>query len=323
MNVTYVSNEAYSQYLGAGLYSLYDNNKDEKQLNVYIISIGMQKASLKKLKATAKLFNREVNIIDFNNIKDKLGEKIKTGRFDSSIMGRVFLGELLPEKVKKVIYLDCDTIVLGSLRKLWQLALYSNIMAAVPEPTVSADIKKAAGLYRDYLYYNSGVLLINLELWRRENIKEKVLAYHKSISRACFFNDQDALNGVLAYRIKLLPPKYNFFSNYKYWNYKELVKATPKYEIITRKEYEASKVHPVILHFAGDERPWNKGCLNYYRRAYDKYAKLSMWEDKRASGKRVYMFLYHLMNLSTMFCPCLRHRLSAEYLKHIKSGKRY
>ena len=78
MNVTYVSNEAYSQYLGAGLYSLYDNNKDEKQLNVYIISIGMQKASLKKLKATAKLFNREVNIIDFNNIKDKLGEKIKT-----------------------------------------------------------------------------------------------------------------------------------------------------------------------------------------------------------------------------------------------------
>ena len=134
MEAAYVSNEAYARYLGAALYSLYDNNKDEKELNVHVVSIGMQYTSLKRLKETAKIFKRKINIINFDDIKYKLGNSSDTGRFDYSIMGRLFLGELLPESVKKVIYLDCDTIVLGSLKKLWRLALYSNIMAAVPEP---------------------------------------------------------------------------------------------------------------------------------------------------------------------------------------------
>ena len=320
MEAAYVSNEVYARYLGAALYSLYDNNKDEKELNVHVVSIGMQYTSLKRLKETAKIFKRKINIINFDDIKYKLGKSSDTGRFDYSIMGRLFLGELLPESVKKVIYLDCDTIVLGSLKKLWRLALYSNIMAAVPEPTVNKSIKEKAGLYKDGLYYNSGVLLINLSLWRKENIKDKLLAYHQSIRSKCLFGDQDALNGVLAYRIKLLPPKYNFFSNYKYWSYKELVKNTPEYGIITKEEYKIAAKHPVIIHFAGDERPWNKGCLNYYKKAYDKYAALSVWEDKRVSGKRIYMFFYHLMNLSTVFVPSLRHRISRMYLENI--GKR-
>ena len=102
--------------------------------------------------------------------------------------------------------------------------------------------------------------------------------------------------------------------------YKELVKNTPEYGIITKEEYKLAAKHPVIIHFAGDERPWNKGCLNYYKKAYDKYAALSVWEDKRVSGKRIYMFFYHLMNLSTVFIPSLRRRISRMYLENI--GKR-
>lgn len=322
MNIVYVSNEAYAGYLGVSLYSLFENNKKEKELDIYIISTGIGRTSRERLYASANIFNRKIHIIDFSDIRERFDYKIDTGKFDISAMGRLFIGELLPKEVERVLYLDCDTVILRSLGKLWRRKLHGKVLAAAAEPTVSEEMKKDIGIGASWKYFNSGVLLIDLNRWRRENIKNKILAYFETISRKSIFADQDAINGALAGRIALIPPEYNFFSNYKYWKYEDLIAISPYYKTVSRKRYEAAKNHPAIIHFAGDERPWNKGCLNYYKKAYDKYKALSPWKgDSYIGGKRAYMFAYHMMNLMTLICPNMRKMISEKYLEEQKRKK--
>lgn len=323
MNIVYVSNEAYAGYLGVSLYSLYESNKEEKDLEVYIISTGIRRASRERLFATAKIFKRSLHLIDFSDIRERFEEGESAGKFDISAMGRLFVGELLPAHVKRLIYLDCDTIILRPLGRLWKKSLRGNLLAAAPEPTVSEEMRQDIGIGRNWVYFNSGVLLIDLERWRREGIKNRILRYYENIRAKSVFADQDAINGALAGRIGMLPPEYNFFSNYKYWRYEGLVRISPYYRLVPRHRYECAKLHPAIIHFAGEERPWNKGCMNYYKRAYDKYKALSLWKgEPEVGGKRIFMLAYHVMNRMTLLFPGLRQRISRMYLEEQKKKRR-
>ncbi|MDO4787542.1 MAG: glycosyltransferase family 8 protein [Johnsonella sp.] len=323
MNIVYVSNEAYAGYLGVSLYSLYESNKEEENLEVYIISTGIGKNSRERLFSTAKIFKRKLHIIDFSDIRERFKKSGDGGKFDISAMGRLFAGELLPQKIKRLIYLDCDTIVLRPLKRLWKKDLRGNLLAAVLEPTVSEEMREDIGLGRNWKYFNSGVLLIDMERWRREGIKDRILAYYENIRARSIFADQDAINGALAGRIAVLSPEYNFFSNYKYWKYEELLRISPYYRIISKQRYESARSHPVIIHFAGEERPWNKGCMNYYKRAYDKYKERSLWKgEPDVGGKRLFMLAYHVMNRMTLLFPDLRKWISKKYLEEQKKKRK-
>ena len=69
MNIVYVANEAYVSILGTSLYSLYENNKDEDVLDVYLIQTGISEKSIKLLESLADSFARNIIIINFEDIK--------------------------------------------------------------------------------------------------------------------------------------------------------------------------------------------------------------------------------------------------------------
>lgn len=305
MNIVYVANEAFAPYLGASLASLYERNKRVKNIRVFLISTGMSEGSLDQLEKMAQGYGRSLEVLYFNRLRERVGFSVDTGRFDISIMGRLFVGELLPREIKRVLYLDCDTVVLHSLDRLYQKDLKGKVLGAVPEPTIPVRVRYEIRLDPEAVYYNSGVLLIDLEKWRRDGIGERILAYYKSISPAALFGDQDAMNGALRWDIQPLAPKYNFFSNYKYFSYGAL-KKSGLYPC-SKQAFLQAKRHPVIVHFAGDERPWNRGSWNPYRRAYFFFkAKTPFAREPLVKGKELYMGVYHLLNLLTAVCPWIR-----------------
>ena len=316
MNIVYVSNENYVRHLAVSVVSLLENNEAEEEIKIYVISTGISELSKTKLNKLVHSYQREIEILNLADLKDRFDYPIDTGKFVISIMGRLFVGELLPEEVERVLYLDCDTVVCKNLHKLYTMDLDGKILGAAMEPTINPEIREDAGIAMDAPYFNSGVLLIDLKKWRQKNARNRVLYYHETIERRSLFSDQDAINGALRWEIKIIDPQYNFFSNYRYWKYEELVKMSKVYRLIPKKMYERAMKHPSIVHFAGDERPWLVGNRNYYRKVYQKYKKLTPWADRKdIPGKRMYMYAYHGMNVLTLISPWARRQISTWYIQ--------
>ncbi len=321
MNIVYVSNDAYAQHLGVSLCSLYDSNEDEEQLQVFVLDTGISADSRKKLRSVAKSFGRQLTFCPLGDLKSRIDAD--TGRFDLSTMGRLFVGELLPGTVDRVLYLDCDTVVLRSLKGLWETELRGAVMAAVQEPTIYDEVKQYLGMSRGDPYYNAGVLLIDLERWRREGLRDQVLSYYAGIADLCLFNDQDALNGLLKGRIRDISPRYNFFTNYRYFRYETLCRMQPAYRKIRKEAFLRAKRTPSVIHYAGDERPWKAGSLNYYGKAYELYLSMTPWRGApKEKGSELMLLAYHGMDLMTLVCPAARAFVSKAYIRKCIAERR-
>ena len=130
------------------------------------------------------------------------------------------------------------------------------------EPTIYQAVKESIDLGEDDPYYNSGVLLVDLKQWREQEIQKKLLGFWKSKGGKLFASDQDVINGTLKGQIHTLMPRYNFFTNYRYFSYRELTHLGKTYKAVTPRELQIAKRHPSIIHYMGDERPWIAGNLN-------------------------------------------------------------
>ncbi len=323
MNAVYVSNENYARHLGVSLCSLYDRNQDEAQLDVWVIDTGISDLSQAKLKLIATRYGRLLHFCPLKNLRERFGGTLDTGSFDISTMGRLFAGELLPETVERVLYLDCDTVILRSLKKLWNLSLDGAVMAAAQEPTIYRQVREYLDLDADDAYYNAGVLLIDLKKWRAEGIREQVLSYYEKIAPVSLFNDQDALNGFLKGRIRTFSPEYNFFTNYRYFRYGTLCGMQSAYREIPEKQFQFAKRHPAVLHFAGDERPWRAGALNFYGAAYEKYLAMTPWAGTpKETGKELFLLAYHGMEMLTLVSPEARAAISNTYVEKLIRERR-
>ena len=222
-----------------------------------------------------------------------------------------------------MLYLDCDTVVLSSLKRLWETDLKGRVMGAVMEPTIYPKVKESIGLKQEDPYFNSGVLLLDLARWRKDGIEKRLVEFFGSMGGKAFACDQDTLNGALKGQIKALSPRYNFFTNYRYFHYKDLVAQSPAYQAISGDVFIRAKKHPAILHYAGDERPWKAGNLGHYRKAYELYLSMTPWKGTpKETGQRGYLFAYHIMDYLTWLCPPARRQISRRFGMKLVEGRR-
>ena len=311
MNVVYASNDAYARHLGTSMYSLLDRNRDFAEITVYILTLGLSRENQERLEEIAAHFGRNLVCVNLDDLRERIGYEVDTGVFDISVMLRLFMGDMLPESVERVLYLDCDTVVLQSLKHLWKEDLEGNIVGAVMEPTIYQAVKESIDLGEEDPYYNSGVLLVDLKKWREKEVQKKLLEFWKSKGGKLFASDQDVINGTLKGQIHTLMPRYNFFTNYRYFSYRELVRQGKTYKAVTPRELQIAKKHPSIVHYMGDERPWIAGNFNHYRRAYELYLAKTPWAGAaKEEGKRAYMLAYHMLDYATALCPPVRRTVS-------------
>lgn len=324
MNIVYASNDNYARHLAVSMTSVFAQNQNLPQITAYVLSIGLSKESRKRLQVIAGRYGRVLHFLDLDNIKSRFDYDIDTRGFDISAMGRLFVGQLLPPDIERILYLDCDTVTAQPLDELWNLDLNGYLLGAVMEPTIYETVKKDIGLGESEPYFNSGVLLIDLVRWRDSQAEKRILDFYKEKNGRLFACDQDAINGALKGEILPIPPMYNFFPNYRYFSYENLVLHSPAYASVTKDMFIGAKKRPAIIHYVGDERPWIAGNFNHYHKAYDKYLAMTPWTGTpKEKGKELYMILYHLMDYATVLWPELRWLISKWFgMKVIDRRKR-
>jgi lipopolysaccharide biosynthesis glycosyltransferase len=138
------------------------------------------------------------------------------GRMPVSTYYKLLLTNLLPPNVSKAIWLDCDLVVLGDLAKLWDEELSDRHALAVQDPAVPfVSSRDGVGRYQelgiqaDAKYFNAGVMVVNLALWRRDDIPARVVEYLKRYYDSVVFLDQEGLNAVLAGKWGELDARWN------------------------------------------------------------------------------------------------------------------
>lgn len=201
------------------------------------------------------------------------------GRIPKEMWYRLFLPERLTG-IERVLYLDCDTIVLDDVTPLWRTDLTRHALAAVNNVFEEGKERHAAGLGLAHpdRYFNSGVLLINLDAWRQERYSERTLALAGAADSRLTWPDQDALNVVLADRWIALHPRWNCQNSLFYY-----ARAA---EVFGKGPVREATTSPGILHFEGGlmAKPWHYLCRHPYRGAYFDSRRATPWPQVAIDG---------------------------------------
>lgn len=309
MNVVYIATDSYTSILGVSMLSLLVNAKDLKELDIYLLSDDLKNENKDVLLELADEYNRAIHFIDIFDYKQAFDFDFDTSGFHSIVLARLLLTQYLPDDLRTILYLDCDTIVNGSLTELESREFENKeyAFAAVPELYMPQKQKKYLGLDTNDIYFNCGVLLINLDFWRKQNLQQVFIEYYSEMQGKLMYNDQDILNHCCKGKILPLSHKYNlppvlyYFPRYFIKNYQ------PAYYCKNMQEYKYILKNPVIIHYLGEERPWVHGNFSPYRKIYDYYKSISIWKSEPLIyGKEKVLFCYHILNCITFICPWFR-----------------
>lgn len=300
LNVIYSSDDNYAQHMGVSIVSLLENNKEFKNINIYIIENNISEENKKKLGEVTKRYGRHIEYINFNKYEKRLKLNMDT-YISISSYARLFIPEMLPIEIEKVIYIDCDTIINNSLKELWNDDIENYAVAGVKDFAFE-KCKEKIGIDSKYSYINAGVMVFNIKKMRESCIQDKFLDFIDTQNGNVYHHDQGVINGVLKDLIKVIPPKYNAMTPIFTMNDKRIMEfynfSEPLY---TEKEYTEARMNPVIIHYtpAFTTRPWFKECRHPKKDLYFKYLNMSPWKDYKVAKSndklklRIVKFLYN------------------------------
>lgn len=219
-------------------------------------------------------------------------------KYPLSAYYRLFAAEVLPKDIHKVLYLDGDIIIYDGLSELWNTDMMGHAVAAGPSRH-NNNIKLIQKLGYDpkYGYFNSGVLLINLDYWRENHVVDLFVDYIKNNMDVLKFADQDVLNPVFCDKRLVLPVRYNLCTNFLLNNRFRTIESKSLIEEID-KWYKS----PCIIHFNTSDKPWYVNSDNINRRIWRKYRDETKWKGHLV--KKSKMTLKDRIN---RIFECLKH----------------
>ena len=273
MDIFFASDDKFVQHLSVAIVSILKNSLPFENFNFYILDGGIKDKNKEKILNLKKIKNFN---IEFIKIDDKLFKDCDITSECMHISKQTYYRYIIPKlkpQIKKCLYLDCDIVVNSSLNELWNIDLKDNYVAAVVELyNGSAEDKLSLGVNK---YFNAGVLLINNELWIKDNISETLFENQVKLKNKIRWQDQDVLNYTFNNRVLLISPKYNLQQNAYY--------DTIDYDDIY--DLNLSKSFPVIIHYNGCIKPWSKKCKHHLWKLYYRYLKHTPYKKQYCTYK--------------------------------------
>ena len=308
MNILYTLNDKFVPQVAAGITSVCENNKDIDTIDFYLMSMGITSKNKQKLTKYISKYKRNIYFIELDNLEKYFDFKFDTNGWNPIVLARLLLDKLLPKKLDRVLYLDGDTIVRGSLKELWNTSMDDYSIAASIEPTIDKKRKISLDM-KGYPYYNAGVLLVNLVNWRKYEVGKEIIKYYQDNNGNLFANDQDAINGSQKGKIYTLSPKYNFYNIFYQYPYRFLSHLCD-FEYVSKEVFIDALKNPTIIHYLGEERPWRIGNKHRYRDDYIKYLNMTPWKDQNyENGWKLYFVCWNIFNFVTKPFPRLRYSI--------------
>ena len=269
LHVLFTPDNGFALPYGVLMTSLLENNKD-CHFCFWILTDALSENNIKHFEETADNYSAELNFIYVqSDYYQYLPLKAKD-RFAATGYYRLFAADLLPKTVSKILYLDGDMVVLGSVKELWLTNLENFSIAGVVDVHDKIYAKR---LQMHGHYINSGMLLINLDYHRCYNFVKKYkerLKYIHFHRDEFVFHDQDVFNYVCDGTIKYLSLRCNLMTTF--------LLETVNLQDFTTNGNEKLSVNQCIIHYTGYPKPW---VTHYYDlpliNEWKYYYKISKW----------------------------------------------
>lgn len=265
INIVIASDNNYAQHLGIAIISVLENNDTKENLIFHILDNGISGEQKEKIISIEKKY--QTKIIFYKIDASLLNNLPEIGHLTKATYLRLFITEILPSDINKIIYLDCDLIILKNIKELYYQDLKQFSLAAI------RDVK-AKEILRIYFYpglksyFNAGVLLINLQAWREKDIISQFLKFLDNYKNEISTADQDILNCLFKDDWLEINNKFNLDLKH------QPINALPKQET-------------VILHYSDKIKPWSYFYCGKNKKYYFKYLANSPWADFKYKDKNL------------------------------------
>lgn len=298
-NICFSSSNIYIPFCIAAIESMLMNNTELSRENttIHLLSNEISEENIDKLKVLLEAHNVALNIINISHIKKRIEELNLNLEFNISSVLRLFIAELLPT-IDKVLFIDSDTYIQNGITTLYDVDISNAPCAMVLNQPIYKEFLIESDLTPTSPYYNAGVMLINLDFWRKQGIQEKLIEYYKKKGHFSV-DDQGVLNGVLAESTIRLPYKYNAMKPIFTCNYKRFCRANLPIGYSSPEEFYEAKNNPVIVHFNGPAlRPWMRWCAHPFTSKFRKclyrhYPEFKLW---KSSHTKSFVFKQYIWN---------------------------
>lgn len=287
INIGYGIDNNYARCCATSITSFCLNNPT-KNFNFHIMAKDLSTTNKKQFEQLAQLYSINIYIYEINI--DTLAKLPTQTHLPIATYFR-FILPLILDNVDKLFYIDADIICLQNANDLFNINLKDNIIGAVPDlPWMNKKRNKALNL-RNHIYFNAGMLIINIAKWNNFNTFTKVLQAIQNEPQKFRYLDQDALNLILTNHIQYLDTKFNCID----------INSTEQKNII-------------LLHFAAHPKPWNiafpisKICNKFNKNLYQYYENKTPWKNLPLEQPKNYKEI-------KIYAKALNH--NKQYLKSI------
>lgn len=281
INIVTVCNNNYTVLLAALLKSLEMNHVSGESIHLYIVNDGIENLNRQKIENSTG-GDIEIKWIEIADVYPKnISLPLDSSTFPLNVYVRLFIADFLPPHTSKAIYLDVDMIVKKDISSLWNTNLGDHYIAGVPDLSEKLSSEWAGilnyrelGLNGDAKYYNSGLLLMNLERWRQTDLSVRILNCIHENKQFANFPDQYGLNVIFADQWLELDKRWNTYA--------------PSHES-----------EPYIIHFIGRKPIYSTYENNpLYKQEFLYYLRLTGFSDfsELKEYNRMFHKLYYKLN---------------------------
>ena len=277
------ANDYYVPYVSALLLSLRANIHAENNYDILVMTRDISAANQKQLqnifRENANVCLRFVNVARFES---QFKHLFLRGHFVLETYFRLLMPELM-DQYRKALYLDSDLILNADPAELYNTDVEGYLLAAAHdadtaglyngfEPNKKYYMDNVLKIREPYSYFQAGVILFNLEEFRKTYTTDEMLRF--AASNKWELLDQDVLNYLAQGRYKAVDMAWNVMTDLRRIRIPEIISRAPKY---LRDEYMKAHEAPKIIHYAGPDKPWQQGNADYgeyfwrYARGSDYY----------------------------------------------------
>lgn len=285
IHVCYVTNDGYCSHTSVSAVSVFENNRQE-EVCVHILAENISEKNRRLLQKTADAYpNGTIDIRDCTGYVERIKKEFNPQGWKGTCNAYlyVYMQEIFSD-LDRVLWIDVDTVVLGSLKELWQTDLFGMLTGAILDIPSFISVYPDDPFWKSKFYFNGGVLLLNLKEIRERSIDALLQDWLRREGAKFRFPDQTLLN--LAFpedSVKHLDLRYDFPAGISERSYKFICKLnSAEKPTMTVEEYNQSRKNIVILHYIGGPipgKPWFTDSVIWGREHYIYYRSLSPYAD--------------------------------------------
>lgn len=210
----------YAPYLAVALNSAIKNSSPERKYRAIVLHQELSSENQRKL-SSLQSSNFTIEFYEMTKgleaITDRKSNYLRCDYFTLTIYFRLFIATMFKD-IDKAIYVDSDIVVLGDLAELYDIELGDNYIGACNDKSVvevaplARYMEECVGVNRNE-YINSGVLLMNLKVFREKNFDEHFLNLLNTYHFDSIAPDQDYINAICNGKIKYLGEEWDAMPN--------------------------------------------------------------------------------------------------------------